>query len=186
MTLAEMLNAANSVSSNIEIKNTEYTPLPAGEYIVAVTSSTGPFASKRANPNNPNEFGQFLKLEFTVIEGQYANRKLWMNNNILVYPKSSSEDDIRKAQTSIAMGAKEREVILASLGKTAITAAEELIGATIKVKVVVVKDAFKEDGSMKNEIKAILPANAATPSPSIATTTPKTTTTAKAKMPWEK
>lgn len=185
MTLAEMLNAANSVSSNIEIENIEYRPLPAGEYIVAVTNSTGPFASKRANPNNPNEFGQFLKLEFTIIEGQYTNRKLWMNNNILVYPKSSSEDDIRKAQMAIAMGAKEREVILTSIGKTAITTAEELIGATIKVKVVVVKDAFREDGSMKNEIKAILPAGTPT-TIAPASATPKATTTAKAKMPWEK
>lgn len=186
MTLAEMLNAANSVSSTVEVSNNDYSPIPAGEYVVAVSNSTGPFASKRANINNPNEFGQYLKWEFMVIEGQYANRKLWMNNNILVYPKSASEDDIRKAQTAIAMGAKEREVILASLGKTAITAAEEMIGATVKVKVAIVNDTYKGDGSMKNEIKAILPANASTPSPSIATTTPKATTTAKAKMPWEK
>lgn len=184
MTLAEMLNMANQASSGVEVNtNTGYTPLPAGVYSVAVTNATGPVASKRANPANPNEFGQYIKLEFTVTEGEHTNRKLFSNNNILVYPKSLGEEDVRRAQMAMAMGSKERELLLTSIGKTAIEQAEELIGATAKVKVVVAKDT---NGADRNEIKSIMASGststpATTPAPA-----PAATTTAKPKMPWEK
>ena len=43
--------------------------LPAGKYVAIVTASE----MKRTKAGN----GQYLQLEFEVVEGQYAHRKLW-------------------------------------------------------------------------------------------------------------
>jgi len=154
-----------------------------------VTKCEGPLDAKRADPRNPNEFGKFLNITFTITEGEFANRLLWMNNNILVYPASLSQDDVSKAQTAMAIGARERKVLLDSIGKTGIEMAEELIGAACKVTVAVEKNSHT--GKMESRIKRLAPLNgratsvpAATPTATVVA--PKTATTAKAKMPWEK
>lgn len=183
MTLAEMIKMANVASEGVETSSNDFSPVPAGEYVAAVTGAKGPIASKRANPSNPSEFGQYINIEFTITEGQYANRKIWSNNNVLVYPRTLSEEDIKKAQQAMAMGAKEREILLSVMGKTAIEQAEELIGATVRIKIAIEKN---QKGVDTNTVKGIKPATDSTPSATPTATPVKAAKTAKAKMPWEK
>lgn len=189
MNLAEMLAMADEATANVEITSGSFEPVPAGVYEVAVTSAEGPKDSTRVNPQNPSEHGKYIKLELTLTSGQYANRKVWLNNNIIVYPKSMTEEDIRKAQTAMAMGAKERKVIFDSVGKVSIQDASELVGATFNVKLAV---RTNSNGNLENEVKTVIakghapvatrtiPA-AAPAAPAAAPAAP-----ARPKMPWEK
>ena len=51
-----------------------FDPIPAGMYIAAITESE----MKRTK----NGLGQYLKLTFTIIDGQYKGRKLWAQLNL--------------------------------------------------------------------------------------------------------
>jgi hypothetical protein len=53
----------------------EFTPLPNGQY-VAVISESEVKAAKTGN-------GRYLGLTFAIIEGEYANRKVWTRLNIV-------------------------------------------------------------------------------------------------------
>ena len=53
----------------------EYTPLPNGQY-AAVISESEVKAAKTGN-------GRYLGLTFVIIEGEYANRKVWTRLNIV-------------------------------------------------------------------------------------------------------
>jgi len=53
----------------------EFTPLPNGQY-VAVISESEVKAAKTGN-------GRYLGLTFVIIEGEYANRKVWTRLNIV-------------------------------------------------------------------------------------------------------
>ena len=48
---------------------TTFDPIPAGKYIAAITSS-----EMKATKNGD---GSYLQFEFTVLEGQYKDRKVW-------------------------------------------------------------------------------------------------------------
>lgn len=185
MTLAEMLAAADAASQGIEIsEKTEFKPVPPGDYTVAVESAEGPVDSKRANPTNPSEFGKLIRITFTIVEGPHAGRKLFARNNIIVYPKSMSADDVKNAQTAMAMGNAERKILLASIGKVGIEDASELVGATCKAKVVVGKDL---NGIDRNEVKRLMASGSAKPVASAPKSAPASAPAAapRAKMPWE-
>jgi len=59
----------NGFNANEVEPNTSFDPLPAGKYLAAITASEMK-ATKAGD-------GSYLELEFTVIEGQYKERKLW-------------------------------------------------------------------------------------------------------------
>ena len=52
----------------------EYTPLPNGQYVAVISEST-------VKPTKKGD-GRLLELVFVVIEGEYANRKVWARLNI--------------------------------------------------------------------------------------------------------
>lgn len=185
MNLAELLKMADTATEGVELNDGDYKPVPPGTYSVAVTEAEGPVASKRANPNNPTEFGQLIKLTLTITEGPHANRKLFLRNNIIVYPASMSTEDQKKAQKAMAMGARERKVILDSLGKTGIENAAELVGATFRVEV----KHRVYNGKTQEEVAKVLPSGAASANPArSATVSPNSAAVSgtKAKLPWEK
>lgn len=186
MNLAEMLAMADQATQGVEV-NTDFELLAPGTYDVAVTGAEGPIESSRTNPTNPSEHGQYLKIECTVTGPTCVGRKIWMNNNIIVFPKSTSAEDVKKCQTAMAMGAKERKVMLDSLGKTGISSAVELVGACFKANIVVEKgtNGYKD----KNAIKSVKPSNSpsapvASPSAPVAATA--TAQASRPKMPWER
>lgn len=195
MNLAEMLAKADSETADVEISSGEFELLKPGVYDAVIVKAEGPLPTKGANPLNPSEFGQKIEIEFSVTGPTDAGRKLWHNNNILVYPKAMDADSQRRAQTAMAIGAAERRVWLESLGKTSISDAPELNGATCRLKVVIGK---KQNGDDRNEIKKILPSSASSgssahsapsrpsrPSPAAAPVQAPAPAATNGKMPWE-
>jgi len=59
----------NGFNANEVEPNTSFDPLPAGKYLAAITASEMK-ATKAGD-------GSYLEIEFTVLEGQYKERKLW-------------------------------------------------------------------------------------------------------------
>jgi hypothetical protein len=49
-------------------------PIPAGRYVAMITGST----MKPTRQGN----GQFLELEYTLLEGEHHNRKVWSRHNL--------------------------------------------------------------------------------------------------------
>lgn len=186
MTLQEMLAMADKATEGVEIKSEDFELLKPGTYDVAVTGCEGPCESARTNPTNPSEHGQYLKIKCTVTSGEYAGRKLWMNNNIICFPKTLSEADVRKCQTAMAVGARERKIMLDSVGKTGISDPAELVGASFKASVIVEKgtNGYKD----KNVIKTVKPSSAPDSAPSFAApSAPAAAPSApRQKMPWER
>lgn len=189
MNLAEMLAMADQATANVEVSTGDFKPIAPGEYQAVVTAATLK-DSKRANPNNPDEFGKLIEIELTIVGGDFNDRKIWMRNNIIVYPKSMSEQDVRGAQTAMKIGANERAVLMASLGKAALNQAEELVGATCRIKTAL----RNWEGKMMSEVKSVLPSSGAASAPSATAVAPSAPAAAKTapaapsrpKMPWEK
>lgn len=178
MTLAEMIEMANKATEGIDTSRADYAPIPAGTYDVAVIAAEGPNPTKRANPSNPNEFGQMIEITFNVTGPSHSGCRLWLRNNVIVYPKTMDPGDISKAQTAMSIGGRERKILLDSLGKTAINSAAELIGAECSAKVEIEKS---QSGRDRNVIKALMP-KTGKKSAAPAASAPQP---AKAKMPWE-
>ena len=59
----------NGFNANDVDPNPGFDPLPAGKYLVAITSS-------EMKPTKAGD-GSYLQLEFTVLEGEYRDRKVW-------------------------------------------------------------------------------------------------------------
>lgn len=68
----------------------EFHPLPKGDYTCIITDS-----SMKASKSG----GEYLELVFQVVEGQYANRKLWSRLN-LTSPNSAKAEEISQQQLS--------------------------------------------------------------------------------------
>lgn len=52
----------------------DYIPIPGGEYLAQITDSD-------MKPTKNND-GEYLELEYTIIEGDYAGRKVWTRLNL--------------------------------------------------------------------------------------------------------
>lgn len=135
MNLAEMLAMADEVTRGVDVSTGEFEPIAPGKYNVIVVAAEGPVDTTRANYANPSEFGKRISLTLEVTEGKYKGRRVFMNNNILVYPKSPSADDAKSAQKAMAIGGKERKVMLDSIGKSSIATVGELVGATFSADI---------------------------------------------------
>jgi len=59
----------NGFNANEVEPTTAFDPLPAGKYLAAITGS-------EMKPTKAGD-GSYLQLEFTIVEGQYKDRKVW-------------------------------------------------------------------------------------------------------------
>lgn len=59
----------NGFNANEVEPNAGFEPVPAGKYVVAITGS-------EMKPTK-NGSGSYLELEFTILEGEYKDRKVW-------------------------------------------------------------------------------------------------------------
>lgn len=59
----------NGFNANDVEPNTPFDPLPAGKYLAAITAS-------QMKPTK-NGDGSYLELEFTVLDGEHKDRKVW-------------------------------------------------------------------------------------------------------------
>lgn len=64
----------NGFDANTVEPTTEFDPISAGKYVAVITASEMK-ATKNGN-------GSYLELQFQIVEGEYANRNVWVRLNL--------------------------------------------------------------------------------------------------------
>jgi Protein of unknown function (DUF669) len=116
----------------------DFTPMAAGNYTAIITDSE--------MVENKAGTGSMLKLEFTMVEGTYANRKLFARLNL----------DNPNAQ-AVEIARKDLKAITLACGKKVVGQSQELHDIPLTIKVAVEKR--KDTGEDTNNIKAYFPLN---------------------------
>ena len=108
-----------------------FDPIPANWYNLSVTKSEILETSKKT--------GKYIKLEFTVIDGQYKGRKIWENLNI-----------INQNPIAVEIAQKALATLCRAVGKKAIADTQELHGIPLqgKVKIIPAKDDWPAKNGM--------------------------------------
>jgi len=137
-----------------------FTPIPNGNYKCILESSE----MKETKAGD----GEYLKCKFLVVEGDKDGRKLFHNINLKNPNPIASE-----------IGKKDLAKICKAVNVKTPKDSSELHNIPMILKVVVVKDDYKGEGQMKNEIKHFSPVGEAsqTASPAVS---------GESKKPWEK
>lgn len=86
-----MANIRNLYNPEAETQ-TDFAPIPTGEYLAHITESD-------MKPTKKND-GQYLELEYTVLEGEFKNRKVWARLN-LDNPNATTVDIANRQMASI-------------------------------------------------------------------------------------
>jgi len=123
---------ANNVDPNFSFEH-----IPAGKYIARITASE----MKTTNAGT----GQYLQLEFEVIQGDYTGRKVWARLNL-----------INQNQTAVDIAQRELSAICHAIGKLRIMDSQELhdIPMEIDVKVEIDKKGEREPQNAIKSYKA--------------------------------
>lgn len=98
-----------------------FDPIPAGTYAVRITESE--------RKQNSKKNGEYIKLTFTVVEGQYKGRLLWVYLNV-----------IHSNATTQEIGRKELSAICHATNQLKLRDTKQLHDITIEVVVRVVED----------------------------------------------
>lgn len=147
----------------------DFSPLPQGVYRMAVEASE----LKATRAGN----GTLLCITWTVLEGQYHNRKVWQNINI---------DNQSAAATQI--GKRQLADLVRACGLERINDSSELHGIPVDVKLRISKVKEGTEFEPQNEVKGYLPrvppgaAPLGAPAPKAAPAAPATPP----KKPWGK
>lgn len=107
-----------------------FTPIPAGRYLAVINDS-----DMRASAG-----GQYLQLEFEIIEGDYTGRKLWSRLNLI----HTNPDAVKFARADLS-------AICRAVNVMKLTDTIQLHNLPMVVVVKLKKD--KETGEMRNEIR---------------------------------
>ena len=163
-------------ANNVEPNQQDFSPLPAGEYkVMVVNSDVAPVKSGN---------GEALKLELMVCEGEYENRRLFANLNI-----------IHSSQQAQQIGQGQLSALCHAIGKLKVDDSNELHDIPFIAKVAVKND---QTYGPQNEVKAFKSINsggggasagAPTGQPSAPSAPQQTATGATAgqgKRPWER
>ena len=100
---------------------TDFDPLPIGKYIAEVTASD--------MRTNCKETGKYLWLEFTVLDGPYAKRKVWAQLNL-----------VNPSQQAVEIAQRELSALCRAVGKLRVQDSIELHGIPLEINVKVKKD----------------------------------------------
>lgn len=112
--------------------STPSTPLPAGNYIVAITdSSTKP---------TKNGAGQYLEIEMTILDGEQKGRKVW--DRLCINHPNAQTVEIARANLS---------AICHAVGVMRPVDSVELHNLPMSVKVICKKD--DATGDIRNEVR---------------------------------
>lgn len=116
----------------------DFTPIPAGKYEAWLVEAD--VKTTKAGT------GQYLKLQFEVLDGEYAKRKVFMN--LTVKNPSAKAQEIGLGQLS---------ALCKALGKTGIVDdSSELLSIPVIISVAV-EDNMSYDGKPQNVIKGFFP-----------------------------
>lgn len=118
---------------------TEYKPLPAGEYVAMIVESS--------LENTKAGTGQYLKMKFQIVDGEHKGRAIFDNLNI---------NNPNQKAIEIARG--RLSAICHAVNRLQIQASEELHNLPLKIKVGLEPN-MNNDG-FNNIIKAVMPLNA--------------------------
>ena len=95
-----------------------FEPIPAGDYPMAITGSS--------MQDTKAKTGKYIKLEFTILDGEQKGRKIWTNLNV-----------VNPNPVAVEIAQKELATICRACGKLTITDTMELHGIPFlgKIKV---------------------------------------------------
>ena len=161
--MARLIQAANTGENKEQLD--DFTPIPAGKYVAQIKKSE--FKATKAKT------GHYLKLEFSIIDGEYKGRKLWENLNL---------DNPNPVAVEIAN--KTLNTICQACNKSGVQDSEELHGIPILITVKVNPASALHPAS--NSIKFYESIDAAQqPKENVDTETNAAEKTKPTKLPWE-
>ena len=131
--------------------------VPAGDYDVVIMTSE--------MKTTKDGSGQYLKLEFAILNGQFQNRKIFTNLNL-----------VNKNETAVKIGKANLSAICRALQVLTPNDSSELHGKPMTVRVTIRKSDEYDD---QNEIRSFKPKGAAPP-----VNAPVATTAATQPAPW--
>ena len=150
MSFIETFHAADAPQPT----RTEFTPLPAGWYLVTIHSAE----VRQTKAGN----GQYIKLRYDIVGGEHASRVVFGNLNT----KNASE----KAQE---IGRQQLGELMRAIGLPTIQDTDQLVGGVLEIKLSVRDD---PQWGVSNEVKGFRSANssapAAAPKPAVAANAP--------------
>lgn len=113
-----MANLGNNFDATQHAEMQSFEPLPAGEYVAQVVSSD-------VKPTRAGT-GQYVKLEWEVLDGEYTGRKVFANYNI-VNPNPKAQE----------IGEREFAAACRAMGQMHVTETESLhaIPCVLKLKI---------------------------------------------------
>lgn len=137
-----------------------YGPVPEGVYEVTINGAE--------LKNTKSGTGKYLAIRYDVVNGDHKGRVLW--GNMTMRNQNLDAERIGRLQFG---------ELLQAIGKSEVEDTDELIGASLKVKVVI-KDS--EQYGPSNEVKGWRPISNAAPTEAA----PKAAASGKAAPPWAK
>ena len=100
---------------------TDFDPLPAGKYIAEVTASD-------MRPNSKGT-GEYLWLEFTVLDGPFAGRKAWAQLNL-----------VNPSQQAVEIAQRELSALCRAVGKLRVQDSVELHSIPLEINLKIKND----------------------------------------------
>lgn len=125
----------NFNAAEVEPQN-PFAPLPAGEYIAQIVDSD--VKTNRAGT------GQYLALQFEILDGEFKNRRVF--TNLTVSHQNKTAEQIGQGQLS---------ALCRAVGVMQLTETSQLHGRPVKIKLKVTKDPQYGDG---NDVTGFEPA----------------------------
>ncbi len=139
------------------------TALPRGRYNAMITASE--------EKQTKSGTGAYLQLEFTVLDGPHANRKVWARLNL-----------DNPNQTAVEIARRELAAIYQALGIKSAADSAELHDKPLQIEVAV----ETKDGNENNRIKAYMSAGTSQPKPAAAKPAAQPAAAAKPARPWSR
>ena len=136
--------------------NKSFAPLPNGRYRLVVLEADIQLTRKAKESNDPS-LGQYVKAKLQVADGEYQNRLVWQNFNVVNANPKAAE-----------IGQSQFANLVTACGLESIQDTSQLCGIVVSGEVKVTKDTGYGEG---NEVKRFYPASpasapAAAPAPS--------------------
>lgn len=115
--MAQLPSAFNAQKAE---KMNDFSPIPEGDYIAQIVKSE----LKKCKPTAKDPSGQYIQLQFKIIQGESAGRLLFTNLNI-----------INKNPQAVEIAYKELATIAEACGKPVVQDTQELHGIPMTIKV---------------------------------------------------